>query len=108
MATKTANNAKSKEDTPSKPPPKYITNLLDEMAKASREVEALERKLRAAKSKRDTLVKKARDKNISYKVISETTGMSISWINAALIRTDGYRPRQGRPRRRADVAVAET
>jgi hypothetical protein len=106
MATKTA--IKNKEDTPSKPPPKYVTNLLDEMAKASGEVETLERKLKAAKSKRDTLVKRARDKNISYKDIAATTGMSISWINAALIRTDGYRPRQGRPRRRADVTDVET
>ena len=98
--------ATTKTPEPTKPPPKYVTNLLDDMAKASGEVETLERKLRAAKAKRDTLVKRARDKNISYKEISARTGMSISWINAALIRTDGYRPRQGRPRRKADVDVA--
>jgi DNA-directed RNA polymerase specialized sigma24 family protein len=108
MATTTATTTKRprKEATPSKPPPpKYITKLIDDMVRATTQVNEAEERLRLAKDRRDEMVKRAREKDISYNEIAEATGMSISWINSALIRTDGWRPRQGRPRRKSDVVT---
>jgi len=108
MATKTAPTTKTREETaPSKPPPpKYINKLVEDMTRASKSVTDAEDRLRVAKERRDETVKRARDKDIPYNIIAAATGMSISWINSALIRTDGYRPRQGRPRRKSDLTTA--
>jgi hypothetical protein len=75
-------------------------NVLDELRQTTKALEDAEFVVFRLKQQRDAQVSAARDERIGYAEIKDATGMSISWINASLVRTDGYRPRAGRPRRR--------
>lgn len=76
------------------------TETIDKLVKATNRVKTAEQELAEAKRTRDELVAEARKDGVKYSDISEAVDMSISWINASLLRTNGYRPRAGRPRRR--------
>lgn len=76
-----------------------MTETIEKLVEATERVKTVERELAAAKGARDELVAEARKDGVKYSDISEAVDMSISWINASLLRTDGYRPRAGRPRR---------
>lgn len=82
-------------------------SLLAKLTKSSDKVAKLEAQLSDAKTERDLVVKELRDNDVSYQLIAESAGMSISWINAALERTGGIRPRAGRPRRLNDEPAPE-
>lgn len=75
-------------------------SVLDDLIVNAEQIAAAIEQLNELKLKRDLLVAAARDERVPYAEIASRTGMSISWINASLVRTDGYRPRAGRPRRR--------
>lgn len=75
--------------------------VLEDLQRNRADIAEAEDVLNKHKSERDRLVSAARDERIGYAEIRDATGMSISWINASLVRTEGYRPRAGRPRRRS-------
>ena len=77
-----------------------MSDIIIQLEEVSAEIGTTEANLGDLKRKRDELVSAARDERVPYAAISAATGMSVSWINASLVRTDGYRPRAGRPRRR--------
>jgi len=74
--------------------------VLRDLEATAVDLAAAQEQLTELKVRRDLLVAAARDERVPYADIANKTGMSISWINASLVRTDGYRPRAGRPRRR--------
>lgn len=76
-----------------------MTETIEKLIEATDRVKTVERELAEARQARDELVAAARNDGVKYGDISDATGMSISWINASLLRTNGYRPRAGRPRR---------
>lgn len=73
-----------------------VTTRLQKNAERIRKTES---DLDTLRHERDQLVAEARGSGVKYADISETTGMSISWINSSLLRSGGHRPRAGRPRR---------
>lgn len=73
--------------------------MITKLIEATERVKAAELECTNAKMARDALVAEARLQGVKYNDISKAVDMSISWINSALLRTDGYRPRAGRPRR---------
>jgi|KBSMisStaDraftv2_1062788.scaffolds.fasta_scaffold2383003_1 hypothetical protein len=73
--------------------------MIEKLTDATDRVKSAEREFAEAKAERDQLVAEARKNGVKYNDISKAVDMSISWINASLLRTDGYRPRAGRPRR---------
>lgn len=75
------------------------TETIEKLTTATDRVKVAERELTTAKQDRDALVAEARQNGVKYNDISKAVDMSISWINASLLRTNGYRPRAGRPRR---------
>jgi len=78
------------------------TTIVKNLSRNADGIAKVEARLAELREERDSLVGAARSAGVKYTEIADATGMSISWINSSLVRTDGYRPRAGRPRRKEE------
>lgn len=78
------------------------TKVVQNLTRNAEAIGKVKARLEALHAERDALVATARNSGVKYNDIADATGMSISWINSSLVRSDGFRPRAGRPRRKEE------